>query len=315
MFVSIGVLCYNNSSTVVQTLDSIKGQSHNLKEVIIIDDHSKDNSVETINEWLNQNGKTLDVTFIKNEQNAGIVAGIKKVIGLAKGDIVCFIAADDVYEFSRIENIAKAFNNNADEFGLLYSDAKIIDINGDILSNSYLEYFKLKAPGSGNLYDRLLENNFIPALSLAYRKKVLLEIKDDIDSGLFFEDYQMTILSSRFYKALFLETNDVCYRVHGTSTMNTRGMEVMRDKIYFLLSELSFLPKGETRSKLKKNVRKELIQFLKFKQGNFTEKDLALAEKANTQRFYFPSFFIKNIGKNKLLNSLLYRYFNFYAKH
>ena len=41
--VSVVVITYNSSSTVIETLDSIKGQTYDNIELIISDDHSIDN--------------------------------------------------------------------------------------------------------------------------------------------------------------------------------------------------------------------------------------------------------------------------------
>jgi glycosyltransferase involved in cell wall biosynthesis len=314
MLASIAALCYNNSTTVVQTLNSIIQQTYDKIELIIIEDCSKDATAELIKEWLTVHQTKMEIRFIQNEQNKGLLSGVKRFIDMANGQVLLIFSGDDIYEKTRIANVVNAFEKASPEYGFLYSDAKVIDVNSNIISNSYLDHFNLHIPGTDDIYEKLLESNFIPALTLAYRRECILKIKDTIDPNLLFEDYQMTILSSKSHKALFLKTNDVCYRVHGTSIMNTRYMDVFRDKIYFLLCELTLLPKGTTRSNLKKIIRKEMNQFLKFKQGNFTEKDLALAKKAGELGFYFPSFFIRNVNKNRLLTSLLYRSFNFYSK-
>lgn len=314
MLISISVLCYNNSKTIVHTLNSIAEQTYPEIELIIIDDCSKDATVELIKEWLGEHQNKMEILFIQNEQNKGLLSGVKRFIDVANGQVLFIFSGDDLYEKTRIANVVNAFEKASPEYGFLYSDTKVIDENGNIISNSYLDHFNLHVPDSDDLYEKLLESNFIPAVTLAYTRDCILKIKDAIDPNLLFEDYQMTILSSKSYKAIFLKTNDLCYRVHSTSIMNTRSMDVFRDKIYFLMSELHGLPKGVIQSKLRKVIGENLVQYIKFRQGNFTEKDIVLAQKAGSLRFYFPSFFIRNLGKNRLINSVLYRCFNFYTR-
>ena len=53
--VSICVITYNSSKTVVETLESIKNQSYSNIELVVSDDCSPDNTVELVQQWLEKN--------------------------------------------------------------------------------------------------------------------------------------------------------------------------------------------------------------------------------------------------------------------
>ena len=53
--VSVIALCYNHARFVLECLESIRHQSYKNTELIIVDDCSRDNSVELIRNWIAEN--------------------------------------------------------------------------------------------------------------------------------------------------------------------------------------------------------------------------------------------------------------------
>ncbi len=99
--ITVAVFCYNNAQRVTETLDSIIGQAYSPIELIIVDDHSTDNSVEVINNW---SGKT-DVQCIKlfHAKNTGVCKGVNEVLQTCKGKYIAFIG-DDIMLPHKLEN-------------------------------------------------------------------------------------------------------------------------------------------------------------------------------------------------------------------
>lgn len=72
--ISVVVITYNSSNTIIETLESISRQSYPNIELIISDDCSKDDTVNKAQNWINSNGvKGLVITAVKNE---GIPANV-----------------------------------------------------------------------------------------------------------------------------------------------------------------------------------------------------------------------------------------------
>ena len=59
--VSIVIPAYNNENTIIATLESIRNQSYKNIEIIIIDDNSKDKTLQLVTE---QQKKTIGLKFI-----------------------------------------------------------------------------------------------------------------------------------------------------------------------------------------------------------------------------------------------------------
>ena len=87
--ISIIVPCYNASSTLRTTVDSILAQSYPEKEVIIIDDGSMDGSAEIIKSYGN-------AVTARSQPNLGASAARNHGSRLARGDYIQYVDADDI---------------------------------------------------------------------------------------------------------------------------------------------------------------------------------------------------------------------------
>ena len=95
--VSIAVVTYNSSKTVLETLDSIKEQTYPNIELIISDDCSKDNTVELCRGWVEKNkGRFVRVEILTVETNTGVSANFNRADAASRGEWGKPIAGDDL---------------------------------------------------------------------------------------------------------------------------------------------------------------------------------------------------------------------------
>ena len=94
--VSVTVLTYNSSKTVIETLDSIFAQTYPRIELLISDDCSQDNSVELCKNWLKSHNHRFERSLLlESSTNQGISKNGNKVKAAAQGEWIKGIAADD----------------------------------------------------------------------------------------------------------------------------------------------------------------------------------------------------------------------------
>lgn len=93
-YITLSVLMsnYNHAHYLPIALDAILSQSYKPMEIIIIDDASTDNSVEILQSYA---AKHKILRIIRNEKNLGAVRNASRLLEIATGDYVYFIAADD----------------------------------------------------------------------------------------------------------------------------------------------------------------------------------------------------------------------------
>lgn len=98
--ISIVVPTYNSSETIKTTIESILNQSFQNFELIIVDDCSKDNTIELIQEYKASDKR---VSLYKNKENLG--AGFSRNYGIlkAKYNYIAFCDSDDEWDRRKLE--------------------------------------------------------------------------------------------------------------------------------------------------------------------------------------------------------------------
>lgn len=107
MKISIITVCFNSSKTIEKTFKSIKEQSYENIEYIVIDGGSNDSTLNIIRDYK----EIIDCHI--SEPDMGLYDAMNKGISLSTGDIVGILNSDDVFHNNKvIENIAKFHNKN-----------------------------------------------------------------------------------------------------------------------------------------------------------------------------------------------------------
>lgn len=121
--VSIVTPVYNAAAFICQTMEMVRKQEYTDWEWFLVDDCSKDNSCEVIENYLKEHPDER-IHFIKKEKNEGAALSRNRGIREAKGRYIAFLDADDVWlpqklrmqmEFMKEEDAGFVFS--AYEFG------------------------------------------------------------------------------------------------------------------------------------------------------------------------------------------------------
>lgn len=104
---SIITVVFNNESTILDTVNSVSTQTFQELEYLIIDGQSTDGTLNRLREC------SKKVSNLISEADNGIYDAMNKGIGVATGDIIGFINADDFYASSDVlTKIAAVFNDS-----------------------------------------------------------------------------------------------------------------------------------------------------------------------------------------------------------
>src|ERR1051325_3624733 len=90
--VTVAIPNYNHGRYIADALQSVLSQSLPPHEVIVIDDCSKDDSVDVVNGFVREHP---NVRLIRNEVNRGVFYGVARALEEATGDYFYLLAADD----------------------------------------------------------------------------------------------------------------------------------------------------------------------------------------------------------------------------
>lgn len=229
--VTIGAINYNNGLYVIETLESIKAQTYQNVELIIVDDCSTDNSVTLIADWLVKYNKP--VKFIQHPKNLGVCATCNDVLKNATGQYISIIATDDLMMPEKIEMQVNILGHSTKDVGAVYSDAYLINEDSSKRYGWFIQRYKnFKELPSGNLYNTLMEGNFLPAMALLIKKQCYDEI-GFFDKNLICEDFDMWLRLSKKYKFIFSDYVSVKYRVRDAGLSNSmRNWDLELMKVY-----------------------------------------------------------------------------------
>ena len=95
--VSIVVPVYNGERYIRETLQSVKRQTEEDWELLLVDDVSTDKSLEVIEEYVND-----QIHLIRLPENSGAAAARNRGIKEAKGKYLAFLDADDIWDEEKL---------------------------------------------------------------------------------------------------------------------------------------------------------------------------------------------------------------------
>ncbi|ASU33648.1 Glycosyltransferase involved in cell wall bisynthesis [Mucilaginibacter xinganensis] len=123
-------------------MDSITEDSYPNKEIVIINDGSKDDTDGVIINWVKLNQNKISVIYVKRE-NRGICATLNELIRLSNGKYLLVIASDDaLYGNTIAERVDLLEETEKNGKLVLVSDAQVIDENNNFISASSMEMNK-----------------------------------------------------------------------------------------------------------------------------------------------------------------------------
>ncbi|MBW4643041.1 MAG: glycosyltransferase [Goleter apudmare HA4340-LM2] len=248
--VSVIIPAYNAMKYLPETVDSVLFQTFQDFEVLIIDDGSSDN----IREWaLNL---TDERAKLISQKNQGLPGARNTGINHAQGDYIAFVDADDLWEPTKLAKQVKCLDENP-TVGLVHTWMLLIDEYGKSTGRV------MKSFADGNVWQQLLERNFIACPSVMVRRCCFA------NAGLFdqdlrsIEDWDMWIRIAALYSFAVIKEPLAYYRQLPNSM--SKNCQVMNEA-FITVIEKAF-----------KSVPQELLYL---KNRSYSNANLCLAWKA-----------------------------------
>lgn len=225
--VSVCITTYNGEKYLSEQLDSILAQTYPIKEIIISDDNSSDNSWEIINSYCK---RFHTIKAFRNNTSLGPNDNFVKTFKLATGDIIAPSDQDDVWRKDKIKTLIDCLTP---EYDIVYAQDISFWEDGSIDKQIW---------HSPQLQDAIW-NNRLRGHTCIFRKR-LLELYQY--SGLCSWDYTLAIYGAISGRILELPDYLVNWRRHNNAvTFCTRHAHLPKhNKYQKLLSTCWELIKG-----------------------------------------------------------------------
>ena len=137
--VTVACPVYRHQPFVRQCLNAVAAQTigANTIQLIIIDDHSPDSSLEVVRLWMRE-GSVPDTTLITHQTNRGLWFGLQEAYQAAKGKYFCISSGDDLMHPHMIKTLTDALESPGPEAACAYADHDYVDAQGHITGTSML---------------------------------------------------------------------------------------------------------------------------------------------------------------------------------
>lgn len=216
--VTVIALCYNHERFVLECLESIRAQTFQDFELIVADDCSRDRSPELIAAWLAAHYPRA--RFIRHTANRGICATLNEALAAAQGTYISMTAADDVWLPHKLASQVALAQSLGAGTAVIYSDAEQMNEDGKLLPTRFLEAHGVTDTPHGNVFSRLADGNFIPAMTTLIRRDALLAV-GGYDERLQYEDFDMWLRLADRYAFAFQPQIAARYRIVTSSLVRT----------------------------------------------------------------------------------------------
>lgn len=100
--VSIIVPVYNVEKYIVQTIDTVRAQTYDNWELLLIEDGSSDSTVQKIEEYIEQT-KDARIRLIKQPENMGAAKARNRGLMESEGQFIAYLDADDLWMPEKLE--------------------------------------------------------------------------------------------------------------------------------------------------------------------------------------------------------------------
>ena len=199
---SVVIPCYNQARYLADAIRSVRQQTHQPIECIVIDDGSTDRTSEVAAEL---------GAHVLRQANAGVSAARNAGLSAARGDLVVFLDADDVLLPAALERGASALVAQPAAAAVV-SRCEVMDEHGAPIAVRHHDV------DPSNLYSGWLLRNFVwtPGAAI-FRRAALAELGGFCTDYGPAADYAIYLRLARDGRIAYLPGFSVRYRQHATS--------------------------------------------------------------------------------------------------
>ena len=197
-FFSVIIPTYNSSNYVKRSLESVVNQTHRDFEIIIVDDGSTDNTVETIHNYL---GNQTDISYqLLFQKNSGAGSARNRGILNAQYQWIAFLDSDDLWHKDKLAVMSEVINEST-KHNFFCHNEHIIELDGSQGINYYSRNFNY----AKSLVSQLYERNYFSTSAIVVEKSILLRHSGFDVSFWSAQDYEMWLRISGDINVKFVD--------------------------------------------------------------------------------------------------------------
>lgn len=189
--VTVIIPVYEQPELLEEALESVAEQTIDDYEVIVVDDASQTDFRPIVDKYERSR-------LIVHDENRGAATARNTGIDAARGELVAFLDADDVWDSTKLEKQLSIFNSAGDNLGLVYTGFVQYELDGTI--------WERYPQARGYIYRKELECDRIHPTSTVMVRRDVLDAVGGFDTTLpSRQDYDLWIRITEYYEVDYVD--------------------------------------------------------------------------------------------------------------
>lgn len=280
MKITIVIPTYNSELFIKKTIDSVLEQIDKVDRIIIIDDFSKDNTIDVVESYVNHYDNIELICLDRNLGPAGIRNHALKYVN---EDFIMFLDHDDLIDINLIKDYKNALKNINDVV-FIYSNAVQIDINDNVISDTIVYNFVNK---NDILGDFIVRNRILSMTGILINTNKLKAIGGFDDKLIYSQDWDLWLRLINKGEIIHIDKTFINIRRHSNNTSKNIENFLKDELTVYNKYSLNFLKQNIlSRSFIMEDNLIDYISVL-FKLGLFDEAYKEMMKLNESYRKYF----------------------------
>jgi len=256
MDVSVVIPTYNRASMVGDAIESALAQTHPIREVIVVDDGSTDDTERVVRAF------GAPVRYLRQE-NRGVGAARNAAMASARGGALAFLDSDDLWYPFKVE-AQVAVLEALPEVGLVHSEFDILKDDGTTRSQGGRSWFAVPTDPAtfytstaafrelypdggtrtpdftvrwGSIYRTLLDEALVLTSTVMVRRGILDAEARFTEGVTIFEDWEFFARVCRRHDAAFMDVSTTVNKGHTSPDRVTSCSHLARAQCYLAMVE------------------------------------------------------------------------------
>ena len=287
--ISIILPVYNGEKYLRLALESIKTQTNDDFEVIIVNDCSTDSTPQIAEEYVKKDKRFC---LINNDKNLRLPASLNVGFKAAKGDLLTWTSDDNILYPNMLEKLCAKINEG---YEFVYANMDYIGSEGELLKNE------------SRIGEDIWYSNYVGACFM-YTRRAYDTVGEYDTEAFLVEDYDYWLRIASRFKLGFIDEKLYGYRLHDNSLTGSRQIDIAKKRLellYKYINDNSIDEKIKNKIRVQMadtyyslNNREELRKILGCLKQN-DKNEYYKTRKSTRLNYYIPKVFIEIIRKIK----------------
>lgn len=221
--ISIIIPAYNREKVILKTLEAILSQSFVDWECLVVDDHSKDATRDSIMQFVAKDSRFV---FLENERAKGACGARNTGLQHAKGDFVLFFDSDDRMHKELLASLYERFTNDVD---VVTCWTNVVDVTTEEVISTFCHI------SEGNIHDQLLDGKtYVDTNCALIRREICLRVKGWSEDCPSYQEWDFHLRVSKIARYTTIQTFLIDYFVGGSDTISKSNYRIAAGEIYIL---------------------------------------------------------------------------------